>query len=252
VALLTLAARYAEFVGWMAQEAGDDRIALGWTRVAAEIACTAGDQDLMAHTWVRQALVTLYAQDAAQTVELAKRAQDESGVSARIRGLAALRVAQGYALGGDRNACLRALDQGRELLAAAAHGDSRSRNWPALGPTSVADIGAVVTGWCLHDLGMPAQATEALSAEFARMPGTARRAKTRYGTRLALAYLDAGEVDAACSLLNQLLDEVEAVDSATIRLDIARFARSLPRWRSHPPARDLQARLPAVLRVPVR
>src|SRR5262249_31617544 len=34
VALLQLAARYAEFVGWMAQEAGDDRVALGWTRTA--------------------------------------------------------------------------------------------------------------------------------------------------------------------------------------------------------------------------
>jgi transcriptional regulator with XRE-family HTH domain/tetratricopeptide (TPR) repeat protein len=249
VALLQLAARYAEFVGWMAQEAGDDRVALGWTQTAAEIASTAGDRELSAHVWVRQALITLYREDAAQTVELAQRAQVEPRVSPRIRGLAALREAQGHALGGDYDGCLRALDQGRQLLDDAASAGSSSASEPVLGPTSVSDMGAVVTGWCLHDLGRSDQAVDILSQEFLRMPETSRRARARYGTRLALAYLGAGEVDQACSLLDQLLDEVEVVDSATIRLDIRRFARFLPQWRSHPHARDLQVRLPALLRV---
>src|SRR5262249_27330213 len=150
-ALRQLAARYAEFVGWMAQEAGDDRIALGWPRTAAEIARAAGDQELVAHAWVRQALITLYREDAAQTVELAARAQADPRVSPRIRGLAALREAQGHALGGDYDGCLKALDRGRELLADAASAASGATSEPALGPTSVSDMSAVVTGWCLHD-----------------------------------------------------------------------------------------------------
>src|SRR5262249_27601166 len=191
VALLQLAARYAEFVGWMAQEAGDDRVALGWTRTAVEIAGAAGDRELSAHAWVRQALITLYREDAAQTVELARRAQVEPRVSPRIRGLAALREAQGHALGGDYDGCLRALDRGRGLLAGAAAAGSGPTSEPALGPTSVSDMGAVVTGWCLHDLGRPRQAADALGQEFFRLPEASRRARARYGTRLALAYLGA-------------------------------------------------------------
>jgi hypothetical protein len=256
-ALLRLAARYAEYVGWMAQEAGNDQVALGWTRTAVEIADAVGDRDLAAHAWVREALVTLYCEDAAQTVELAARAQNEPGVSPRIRGLAALREAQGHALAGDYDNCMRALDRGRELLAGTpSTGTPSTGTAPAgpggesaLGPTSVPDIGAVVTGWCLHDLGRPAQAIEALSHELTRMPATARRSRARFGTRLVLACLEAGDTDRACSLLDQLLDEVAAVDSATIRLDLRRFARSRPVWRSHPLAGDIKARLPDVLRV---
>jgi hypothetical protein len=250
-ALLQLAARYAEYVGWMAQEAGNDQVALGWTRTAVALASAAGDRDLSAHAWVREALVTLYCEDAAQTVELAVRAQNEPGASPRIRGLAALREAQGHALAGDDGRCLRALDRGRELLAGAAPGGSAPTpaSGSALGPTSVPDIGAAVTGWCLHDLGRPAQAMASLSQELSRMPATAQRSRARYGTRLALACLGAGDVERACALLDQLLDDAAAVDSATIRLDLRRFARSRPVWRSHPLAGDIEARLPAVLRV---
>src|SRR5262249_11341445 len=107
VALLHLAARYAEFAGWMAQGARDDPVALGWTRRAGELAGAVGDRELGAHAWVRQALITLYREDAVQTVELAQRAQLDPRVSPRIRGLAALREAQGHALGGDYNSCQR-------------------------------------------------------------------------------------------------------------------------------------------------
>lgn len=247
-AFLRLAARYAEFGGWMAQEAGNEGIALFLTGVAAEIAADVGERELQAHAWVRQASITLYRDDAAQTVELARRAQDDQRVSPRVRGLAALREAQGHALGGAYDDCRRALDRGQGLLERATTPDETGS---ALGPTSVSDMGAVVTGWCLHDLGRPRQAADVLDPQFRRMPEASRRARARFGTRLALARLAAGETDEACALLGRLLDEIETVDSATIRLDLKRFTRSLPQWRSYPYARDLQARLSALLRVPM-
>jgi DNA-binding XRE family transcriptional regulator len=246
VPLLRLAARYAEFTGWMAQEACDDRVAMGWTRTAVRIAEAAGDRELGAHALVRQALIALYQEDPDQTIELARRAQ-EAGGTARVRGFAALREAQGHALRGDDDECRRALDDGQALLEGAAGPEAGGTL--ALGSTSVPDMAAVVTGWCLHDLGRPADAVEVLATQLRRMPADSRRSRARFGVRLALAYLGAGEVDQACLLLDDLLDDVGMVDSATVRHDLRRVYRTLPRWRTHPHAHDLHARLPGLLRV---
>jgi transcriptional regulator with XRE-family HTH domain len=243
--LLRLAARFAEFTGWMAQEAGDDRVALGWTRTAVELADAAGDRELGAHALVRQALIALYQEDPGQTVELARRARAEAEGSARVRGFAALREAQGQALLGDHDACRRALDEGRAALASGTGAGGTL----ALGPTSVPDMASVVTGWCLHDLGRADDAIEVLLPQLRAMPADTRRSRARFGVRLVLAYLGAGAVDEGCQLLDELLDDVGMVDSATVRHDLRRVYRALPRWRSHPHAQDLHARLPGLLRV---
>lgn len=94
---LLLASRFAEFTGWMAQEAGDSSAALGWTGEAADLARAGGDSHLGSYALVRRALVTLYGGDAASTVALAHRAQSDE-LPPRIRGLAAQREAQGHAL----------------------------------------------------------------------------------------------------------------------------------------------------------
>src|SRR5262249_52741135 len=49
VALFQVAARFAEFAGWMAQEAGDDRIAWWLTRKAVTMADAAGDFSLRSY-----------------------------------------------------------------------------------------------------------------------------------------------------------------------------------------------------------
>lgn len=242
--LLRLAAHYAEFTGWMAQEAGDDRVALGWTRTAVTLADAAGDRELGAHALVRQALIALYQEDPDQTVELARRARGQAAGSARIRGFAALREAQGHALLGDHDECRRALADGQESL-----DQTVDPSTLALGSTSVPDMASVVTGWCLHDLGLADDAVAVLLPQLGRLPAGARRSRARFGVRLVLAYLDAGAVDEACLLLDELLDDVGTVDSATVRHDLRRVYRALPRWRTHPHAHDLHARLPGLLRV---
>jgi hypothetical protein len=86
VELTMLAARGAEFAGWMAQESGDVTAALWWTRKAVRMAGEAGMHDLATYALVREALVTLYQRDGAATVELARRAQVDLRVPFRIRG----------------------------------------------------------------------------------------------------------------------------------------------------------------------
>lgn len=73
--LLITASRFAEYIGWMAQENGDETTALRATAEAVELAQAGGDTDLAAYALVRRALVTYYDGDAPQTIALARQAQ---------------------------------------------------------------------------------------------------------------------------------------------------------------------------------
>ncbi|WP_439381908.1 helix-turn-helix domain-containing protein [Amycolatopsis lexingtonensis] len=248
--LLRLAARYAEYAGWMAQEAGDDRAALWWTRNAVEMGTAAGDGELATYALIRQALITLYRDDAAGTIDLARQAQADPRMSPRVRGLAALREAQGHALACDYDQCRLALDQAAKLLDSP---ENTAPDSPVMGSASVAGAGlsSLVTGWCLHDLGRPQQAADILDEQLLVLPGTARRAYARFGARRALAYLAAGEVEHAGTLILQVLDAADLVDSATVRHDLRRLAHSLARWRTHHSVQDVYPRLSKTLRTPL-
>ncbi|MYV72150.1 helix-turn-helix domain-containing protein [Streptomyces sp. SID2131] len=239
---LLLASRFAEFTGWMAQEAGDDDAALGWTGEAAELARAGGDPYLSSYALVRRALVTMYGGDAAGTVALARRAQG-SELPPRIRGLAAQREAQGHALVGNEVDCLRSLDRARELLA----DDARDGAEPVIGTSHVGDPAAMSTGWCLHDLGRPKAAAEVLDREYRRLPPDALRTRARYGFRRSLAHAASGEVEHACAIAGDLLGVMPAVPSATVNSDVRRLARELSRFRSSRAVRDLQPALARVL-----
>ncbi|WP_037913933.1 helix-turn-helix domain-containing protein [Actinacidiphila yeochonensis] len=241
--VLLLASRFAEFTGWMAQEAGDSGAAIGWTGEAAELARAGGDPHLGSYALVRRALVTLYDGDAESTVTLARRAQSDR-LPPRIRGLAAQREAQGHALVGDERECLRSLDRARELLAG---DDARGGAEPVIGTTHVSDPAAMTTGWCLHDLGRPKAAAEVLDRECRRLPHHALRTRARYGFRRSLAHAASGEVEHACAIAGELLGVMPAVPSATVNSDIRRLARELSRFRSSRAVRDLQPALARAL-----
>ncbi|GHH69681.1 hypothetical protein GCM10018793_02480 [Streptomyces sulfonofaciens] len=239
--LLTLAARFAEYTGWMAQEAGDDAEALRWTADAVGLAQAGGDEHLAGYALVRRALVAFYGGAATETISLAQQAQS-GALPPRIRGLAAQREAQGHALAGQEKACLHGLDRARELLRRA---QETAADAPVLGTTHLADPASMVTGWCLYDLGRPREAAEILDQECRRITPHALRTRARYGFRSALAHASAGEIERSCELARELLPCADLVPSATVRADVRRLERELSRFRTHRTVRDLQ---PALLR----
>lgn len=234
--LLALGARYAEFAGWMAQEAGDDQGALGWTDHAVELSVASGDDTLASYARVRRALVAYYRGDAAETVALTESVRD-TRLPSRILGLAAQQQAEGHALAGDYAGCMRELDRARDLLAQ-DDGDPRH---PVLGPSPqhLSDPVAMMTGWCLLDLGRPREAAEAFDREMAGLSRTAQRNRARYGTRHALAYALAGEIEQACGLTADVLGAVHTVSSATVALDVRRLSRVLGRHPRNPAVKDV-------------
>ncbi|TDB90724.1 helix-turn-helix transcriptional regulator [Actinomadura sp. 7K534] len=242
--LLLLAARCAEFVGWMTQEKGNDQRALWWTRTATRLVEPTGDPAMAAYAMVRRAEMALYRDDAVQVIRLARAAQEQPGVPPRVRGLAAQREAQGLALYGDHDGYRRGLERASALLEAAkdAGGDE-----PIIGSSTGSDLDPVVAGWCLHDLGCPEEAAELLDQALPLIAARGLRARLRFGTRRALAYAAAGEIDRACELTSELLDLVDVVDSATIRVDLRRLARSLVRRHAHPSVREIYPRIMTAL-----
>ncbi|MFG2556748.1 helix-turn-helix domain-containing protein [Streptomyces sp. NPDC048581] len=229
--LLALASHFAVFTGWLGQEAGNEESALHWTAHAVDLADASGDRDLASYALVRRALITYYRGEATETVALAEGARSPR-LPPRIRGLAAQREAQGHALAGDHDACMRGLERARLLLGQA----SESSGAPVLGSTHLGDPVSMITGWCLLDLGRPRAAAEVLDRECARLPVTAWRAQARYGVRRALAHAMAGEIDHACALTEELLPLTASVSSATVTTDLRRLARTLarhPRNRSY-------------------
>lgn len=249
--LLVLASRYAEYAGWMAQEAGNDQAALRLTRQAVALAERGGDRTMAAYALVRQALVTLYDGDHRQTIELAQRAGQDRHASARVRGLAAQREAQGYALAVDRDGFLRAMDRAERLLDADAAGrpklDTSVSGRAVLGTSTITRPTAVATGWSLFHLGRPDECAAVLETEIARIPTNACRSYARYAIRCALAHATARELDRACELTRALLSDIHRLDSATIRSDLQKLARRLGQWPDHPPVRALMPNLGAVL-----
>ncbi|WP_425086204.1 helix-turn-helix domain-containing protein [Streptomyces hainanensis] len=240
--LLVLASRFAEYAGWMAQEAGEDEAALWWTDRAVELALAGGDSNLAAYGLVRRGLVSLLRGDVAMAAELAEHALN-SDAPPRIRGLAAQQQAQGHALSGNHRASMRSLDRARELLAL----DGADPDTPVLGASHLPDVVSTYTGWCLYHLGRPQQAAELLASETARIPAHAVRTRTRHGIRLALAHAAGGEIDHACALLGPLLAQAGMVHSSTISADLRRVARVLGRHRGHTAVRALSPDLTAAL-----
>lgn len=231
--LLLLAARAAEYVGWLNQESGRDADTLHWTDRA--VALAAGrDPSLASFALFRRAEVALYQQDALSTVALARRAQQDTNAGARVLGLAARCEAQGHALAGDVGGCERALERAAVLLATR---EPTARI--VLGSASVPDEIALARGWSLYDLGRPGAAADLLDRHLATIPVAARRARARFGVRRALAHAQHGDIDQACVAAREVLADVAQVDSATVRLDLKDLTRTLQRWHGHRAVVDL-------------
>jgi transcriptional regulator with XRE-family HTH domain len=240
-----LAARSVEYLGWMAQEADMQEEAKKRTLQFAALAVDAGDRGLASYALVRRAELAMYSGDAISTVELAQRALRDPHADGRIRGLALHRLAQGYAQRGEYSLCRAALDDADRALDEAS--SDIGPGGPVLGSSTIADLGAVVAGWCLYDLGRPAEAAGQLERALARTQPEARRARALHGARLALAYEAAGELDLMCEAALQALDAARPLGSATVRSQLSRLSWAVQRRHSHRPARELHVEIIAAL-----
>jgi tetratricopeptide (TPR) repeat protein len=225
--LLLHSAHTAEFAGWMVQECGNNAAALEWTDLAVRLASDAGDRHMTSYAVVRAAMVSLYSGDSTTTTALAEQVLSDDAVHPRIRWLAAVGAAQGYALAVDHTHSMRALDVAAGLHEAVR----RAGDDHPLGPSTLHERPTLIDAWCRYDLGDFAMAASLFDQAISENPEQSPRARARFGTRHAMAYAALDAPDHACALIEPLLDDIRSVDSATIRMDLGKFDSMMRRYR---------------------
>lgn len=229
--MLRIAAMYAEFYGWLREEAGDLTAAGQWTARALEQGQAADDRDIVAYAFVRMSQLAEVDGDADRVIGLARAAQREPGRSERVRALALQQEARGYARAGNGVACLTRLDQVAAMVEA----------FPPI-PGDEYEI-----GYCYshHHVALQRAACLLMLGRYADAVVQYRRSRPAWGVclweqgvhaaRLAFALARCGEVDEAATVGFEALEMAGSADSDLVRSELGR----LREWADVPAIAEL-------------
>lgn len=204
-----LAAKYAEFIGWLLRDSGDDVGALRHTDRAVELAEVFGDSPLTAYNLMRKSNVLASLRErqrarsvAQKAVMLAERdAPDLLPVCLRQYALA-----QSYLR--DEREAKQALQRALDLTMPAV-GDST--NPSAYCTTSYVHMEAAL---CLLTLGNPAEAATACAQALEHWPAELVRDESLCLARLAVARCQLRQIEEACTAAQRAVERVKAAPSA--------------------------------------
>ncbi|WP_033354326.1 helix-turn-helix domain-containing protein [Kitasatospora aureofaciens] len=230
-----LASRFAEYTGWMAQEAGNLAEALRWTDLAVRWGANGGDETMAAYALVRKAFMAEHRGDAAAAISLASQAAGQAAATPLIRAHAARREAQGHASLGDYEACHEALERSRD------HAQEDDRFGARWGPRIENGSPRLIEASCMVSLRRFEQAVDLFAVELEHHPTVPPdgNSRTRFTIRQATAMAGIDQLDQACHVIEALLPTVRCLDSATIRAELGRFVDQMRTRQATPGQRSL-------------
>jgi tetratricopeptide (TPR) repeat protein len=209
--LLMVGALYAEFAGWLFDDAGQLAGGTAWSDRALGWAHAAGRADLVAYVLMRKAQQAMLVKQGGMVISLAQAAR-RVGPRApdRVLASAAQQEAHGHALIGDERAAMVALTRAYDLVADAPPADDR------IGLAAHCDIGYLHAqrGSCMVRLGRPQAAVEAFDEALSCWPSDYRRERGLHLARKSCALVDANEPSEAAAAGRQALDIARATGSA--------------------------------------
>lgn len=232
-----LASRFAEYTGWMAQEAGNPWEALRWTDLAVRWGAIGGDETVAVYALVRKACIAQHRGDLDAAIRFAGQAAGHPAATAAIRAHAARREAQGHALRGDAEACDAAMERCGSHAAEAVACPATPR-W---GPRIENWNPRLVVASCMLSLRRFETAADLFTAEFRRRPAVPRdnNSQARFAVRRATAMAGVDRLDDACHVIEEVLPVIEQLDSATVRAEVGRFVEQARISRATPGQRAL-------------
>lgn len=238
--LLSIAARFAEYLGWMRQEADDAPGAMYWTDRAGDFAQAANWKHMVAYTYIRKALILQHEQPdhAADMATVARR-----GPWLATPGLAALAAAheaEAHAEAGRAGSSRRALDLVQRYGARIDPADE-----PALGSRSMTPdrLLRLHTARCDLRLGIADSAISNLLVLMPHLQGPRWRMITE--ATLASAYAKAGAIDEACRTAQDAMQHGVHCSSATARRELRQLRPALRPWAGRDDVRQVLDALPA-------
>jgi tetratricopeptide (TPR) repeat protein len=225
--LFRVRAWYAEFAGWLYQDAGKQRAADYWSDRALDCATTADDHLLTSYVLMRKSNQASGIGDAARTLDLAEAALHKPDrLTPRARALALRQTAHGHALAGDAAKCARALEAAEEEVAQREdHGDEERLLTSYCTPTYV----EMEAADCWMTLGQPDKAIAIFERGLAAWPPEYQRDRGVHLARLAVAHAANRDPEQACAVAWEALTIAANTGSARAITELRRAAGRLSR-----------------------
>lgn len=240
--LLHLQAEYAEFAGWLHQDAGDFQRAQFWLDRALEWAHATGDQEMVTFVMARKGQLAGDMRDCSGAVDLAEAAATIARDGSRLQATAATYGAYGHALAGRGTVSLRALDNAREL--AGRPNDDPGSPWATWLDDAYIEVHRAR---CLSVLGNHTQAAEIFQQAIKDLPQSFRRDRGVYLAREALAHAGAEDPEQAAATGLCALAIAQETKSGRIITELVRLDSELTRWKTARSVADFREALTSVI-----
>jgi len=238
--MLRFACQFAEFGGWIFQDAGDLTCAMQWTNRALDYALELGDERVIAYTLMRKAMIATEGGTPAQGLGIADAAlRRKDSLTPRLRAVILRQRSYSNAVLGEVIATARDADEAVTEAVAGEDQEEEDRA-PYCTPTYAAmEAGA---SWVL--LGHPKTAIPIL--EKSRSQWADHMEVRDYAlcvSRLALAHAAAGDVERACAAADEVVALAQGLGSRRVAVQLGLLYRGLERWRRDPAVAGVRGRL---------
>ncbi|MGK3094538.1 helix-turn-helix domain-containing protein [Streptomyces sp. WAC01490] len=224
-----LASKFAEYTGWMAQEAGNTAEALRWTNLSVRWGAQGEDETVAAYALVRKASIAQHRGDTYAAIGLADQAVRHPSANPVIRAHAARRAALSHARRGDAEACRDALEQFRSHAAEITA--DRPPHW---GPRIENGSPHLLEASCMLSLRRFDLAAGLFATELGPAVPADSNSRARFAVRQATALAGVGCLHDACRIVDATLPVIKLIDSATVRAELARFVEEARSRRASP------------------
>jgi tetratricopeptide (TPR) repeat protein len=238
--MLRFASRFAEFAGWLFQDAGDLVCAMHWTDRALDHALELGDQRLISYTLMRKAMIATESGNPAQGLGIANSALERrDALTPRIRAVILRQRSYSNAVLGEVIASARD-SEGAVTEAIAGQRQGEDDRAPYCTPAYAAmEAGA---SWVI--LGHPGTALPILERSRSEWADHAQvRDYALCVARLATAYAAAGKLEQACAAAEEAMSLARGLGSRRVAGQIDLVHRRLGRWQQDPAVASLRGSL---------
>jgi transcriptional regulator with XRE-family HTH domain len=238
--VLEFACRFMEFCGWVHQDAGDLACAMYWTDRAFDYAMELGNQRNIAYTLMRKAAIATEAGNPAQGLGIVNFAlTGADALTPRMKAVILRQRAHAHAALREPTETARDSDM---AIAEAVAGVSQKEEDRA--PYCSPMYAAMETGYSMVVAGKSETALPVLARS--RAEWTDRSQIRDYAlcvSRLATAYVSAGEPEQACATAEEAINLAYGIGSRRVVNELNNLSRMLGQWRNHSAITSTQERL---------